>query len=718
MMGESEGARVQIFDMDGIFKRSFGEFGQGEGKLTKPMGVAIDTDGRIYVTDSYQNVVQVFDNNGIYLGTVFDLVNPMRTPLGIAAGDSRVFIANLIGRNVDVYGIDTYMQMEVDPVSLSFQGQQGGADPATQDIEILNNGNGTLNWTAGTETSWISPSAASGTADPSQPSLVSIGVLLDSLTEGSYSGTIEISSASGETEVVSVDLTVTPAPPELSVSPSSLAFTSEDGSVPVAQQISIENTGGGDLSWTAEADSAWILLNKESGNGDDTVTVSIDASSLQTGTHNGNITVTAQGAGGSPAIIPVSLDIVVSKGTINVITNLSEASFTINGPASYAGSGTTWTITEAPIGTYTIVFAQVQGYEEPSSQVRILTKDSSVMFNGLYTLTDQEDTQILNRHIIVGAGPRDINPAKVKILDAIGNATGVEFNANGYTYGATIASGDIDGDGAYEIITAPGPGIANPAEISIFNSSGSELSQLKTTAFGYTYGANVATGDFDGDGSYEVIAGTGAGPDTPAYVKVFVYDSSGQVLQDSGINLLAYNTKYGVKVSAGDIDCDGYDELITAPGPGETNTGDIKIWEIDTSGGTGQWSASLKSGFTAPFDYGFSVNLAAGDLNGDGYDEIIAGAGPHSKASDIIKVFDKDGQITLEFNTNITRLYGVNVATGDLDGDGLAEIIAGAGAGKINRAIVKVFDSSGIEQARFKAMNTRYGVQVGFGAGQ
>jgi hypothetical protein len=59
--------------------------------------------------------------------------------------------------------------------------------------------------------------------------------------------------------------------------------------------------------------------------------------------------------------------------------------------------------------------------------------------------------------------------------------------------------------------------------------------------------------------------------------------------------------------------------------------------------------------------------------------------------------------------------YGANVAGGDLDRDGVAEIVAGAGPGSRNRAIVKIFDVNGIEQARFKALDTKFGVNVAIG---
>ena len=105
--GVQEGARVRVFDMAGGFLRSFGEFGQGEGLLTKPLGVAVDGERRIYVSDAFQNVVQVFDGDGSYLGAVYDLDNPMRTPLGIAFGKltGRLLIASLNTSRVEVYHV-------------------------------------------------------------------------------------------------------------------------------------------------------------------------------------------------------------------------------------------------------------------------------------------------------------------------------------------------------------------------------------------------------------------------------------------------------------------------------------------------------------------------------------------------------------------------------------------------------------------------------------
>lgn len=100
------GAGVQVFDRTGTFKRRFGGYGEGQGLFLRPMGVAVDGTGRIYVADSYQNVVQVFGSNGAFLQGVFDSAHPVRTPLGIAycLKTDRLFVASLNTSKVEVYG--------------------------------------------------------------------------------------------------------------------------------------------------------------------------------------------------------------------------------------------------------------------------------------------------------------------------------------------------------------------------------------------------------------------------------------------------------------------------------------------------------------------------------------------------------------------------------------------------------------------------------------
>lgn len=57
-------ARVQIFDPDGNFLSAFGQFGDAPGMFARPKGIAVDSEGHIYVVDAAFNNVQIFDREG------------------------------------------------------------------------------------------------------------------------------------------------------------------------------------------------------------------------------------------------------------------------------------------------------------------------------------------------------------------------------------------------------------------------------------------------------------------------------------------------------------------------------------------------------------------------------------------------------------------------------------------------------------------------------
>ncbi len=786
MMGSYQAPRLQVFNMSGVYQRVFGIRGVAVGRLFRPAGIFIDSESRIYVTDSYQSVVQVFDNDFTSLGVIYDPSVSVKTTLGITMSDNnKLYYASINTGNVEVYGIDSYVHMGVSPMLLAYQDNEGSANTTSQNITITNSGSAAFNWSASPSAAWITLSQAAGTLNPAEISTVSAGVDVTGLTTGTYTGTIEVRANSGTLEIIDITLTVVPAPAaELSTAPSSLAFISTNGSVPSAQGLSINNTGGSVLNWTATSAEPWIQLDKSAGTAPDVINVSVDPSALVEGVYSGTVSVDGAGAVGSPASIPVALDVIWLTGSINVSTNHSEAaftitgpsnysgsgtswsaadavagtyiityadvpgyitplpegrtlqdggtitftgqyeletgtinvttdhagaSFTITGPATYSGSGTNWSVSDAPVGTYSITYGSVPGYYAPSGDTLVLQRDDTIVFNGQYTM--------MNKSIIVGAGPGESNLGIVGLYSPEGTMQGDVFAANqNYYYGTDVAAGDINGDGLDEIITAPGPGVSSLAMIRIFDRNRNLMPDLSITAFNYTYGAKVASADFDNDGYYEVIAGTGPDNTNPAYVKIYVYDPATMGLVDSGIDLFPYSSNYGVNIASGDVNGDGVPELITSPGPGRRNSGVVKIWSIDASQGVGQWDANLLQEFTVQAEYRYSVTLASADVNGDGFDEIITGDGPHRSARDVIRIFDQNGVLlnVWEAGTSFNG-YGAIVSSGDLDNDGIAEILVAPGPGANNTAHVKVFDINGLETADFIPFNMPYGANVAVG---
>jgi len=65
-------SRVEIFDADGKFISTFGKAGDGPGYLFRPKGIAVDSDGHIWVADEYQDRVQVFNREGQLLTYIGD----------------------------------------------------------------------------------------------------------------------------------------------------------------------------------------------------------------------------------------------------------------------------------------------------------------------------------------------------------------------------------------------------------------------------------------------------------------------------------------------------------------------------------------------------------------------------------------------------------------------------------------------------------------------
>src|SRR5207248_1324751 len=109
------------------------------------------------------------------------------------------------------------------------------------------------------------------------------------------------------------------------------------------------------------------------------------------------------------------------------------------------------------------------------------------------------------------------------------------------------------------------------------------------------------------------------------------------------------------------------------------------------------------------------VSVAAGDINADGFDDIIAGAGAGG-GPNVIVFSGKDGSLLRNFFAYDSAFTGgVTVAAGDVDGDGRFEIITGAGPG--GGPNVGIFDGDAQRMASFFAFDPAFtgGVYVATG---
>ncbi|HEY0156655.1 MAG TPA: VCBS repeat-containing protein [Thermoanaerobaculia bacterium] len=216
-------------------------------------------------------------------------------------------------------------------------------------------------------------------------------------------------------------------------------------------------------------------------------------------------------------------------------------------------------------------------------------------------------------------------------------------------------------------LTGPGPGMTptvkvfeNGFEVNSFNASPSTTS-----------GVTVAFGDVDGDGAADLIAGTET---APASVKVF----SGTTNLQLGSTILPFPQAFtgGVYVASGDVNGDGFDDIVIGAGEGSGVGPRVQVYDGVTRQVTVDFFA---------YDLAFTggVRVASADYNGDRIDDIITGAGPGGGPR--VRVFSgANGALLADFFAfTESEKQGLFVAAGDTNNDGKAEIATALDEGAI-----------------------------------
>ncbi len=293
-------------------------------------------------------------------------------------------------------------------------------------------------------------------------------------------------------------------------------------------------------------------------------------------------------------------------------------------------------------------------------------------------------------------------------------------DANGSTYQVLLIPNSVPGSSAPVAVTlqfnagavVPANQASNTLSLTYINQTGviglgsggtasmvrADGSILPVNVFpGFTGGVRVASGNYAVTGSDTLDLLAGAGPGGGPNVKI-INGNTGAVA--SSFYAFSANFTGGVFVASGDVNGDGFNDFVVAAGPG--GGPHVKVYNGDPSTFVNGQPVAFASFFAYSSAFQGGVTVAVADINGDGFADVITGAGPGGGPHVI--VFSGASLATNQklalasfYSGAATNTAGVFVAAGDLGGDGTIQIITGSGAGVVGIVNILTLEQQGTD---------------------
>ncbi len=320
--------------------------------------------------------------------------------------------------------------------------------------------------------------------------------------------------------------------------------------------------------------------------------------------------------------------------------------------------------------------------------------------------------------VIVGANGNNSNTGKSYIFFGGSSISGninasladvtMTGEATNNSFGSTVSSaGDVNGDGYSDVIVGASGNNSNTGKSYIFfggssisgniNASSADvimIGESTSTRFGFSVSS---AGDVNGDGYSDVIVGASANNSNTGKSYIFFGGSSisGNInasLADVTMTGEVISNNFGISVSsAGDVNGDSYSDVIVGASGNNSNTGKSYIFfgNSSISGNINASSADVTMTGEATSNFFGSSVSSAGDVNGDGYNDVIVGATGNNSFTGKSYIYFGNSSISGNINVssaNVTmtgeatnNYFGRSVSSaGDVNGDGYSDVIVGA----------------------------------------
>lgn len=295
-------------------------------------------------------------------------------------------------------------------------------------------------------------------------------------------------------------------------------------------------------------------------------------------------------------------------------------------------------------------------------------------------------------------------------------------------YGVAVASaGDVNGDGVGDLLVGANGYASQNGKAYLYYGLTSTLDDSPVTSLaginaGDYLGASLAmAGDVNGDGLGDFLVGTVGTDNATGSASLYLGSRAGaDGVPAWAISGSAEGDLLGAQVAgAGDVDGDGYSDVLVSAIGALGGVGKVSLYR-GSNYGLSYSAAWTQEGSTVGEKLGFSV-AGAGDVNGDGYGDVVTSAPGVGSGEAFFFAGGEDGLETRSTWSQIGETYGDAFGTavagvGDVNGDGFADIAVGADAAAGGRGRVYLFLGSPAGPARVASW-TGTGAQTGDGLG-